>query len=159
MIRPAHLGDLAALKPLLAQLSGSDPWDDDGEAVRVFQQILANPDRLLIVAEQGGQLVGSADAVCVANLTRGGRAWVVVENVVVDVRARRRGIGSALLAHLGDWAVKRGAYKIQLITGTADPGKLDFYRHAGYEDRPGFRRYLGGPHAARRAGRDGATGR
>lgn len=142
VIRSARLDDLAALKPLLAQLSGSDPWDDDRQATRALEQILASPDRLLVVAEQDRKLVGSADAVCVANLTRGGRPWVAVENIVIDERARRQGIGTALLAHLCDWAAERGAYKVQLITGTANPGKLDFYRYAGFEDRSGFRRYL-----------------
>jgi GNAT superfamily N-acetyltransferase len=142
VIRAARLDDLAALKPLLAQLSGSAPWVEDPEARRVLEQILASPDRRLIVAEQHGQLVGSADAVCVPNLTRAGRPWVGVENIVVDERARRQGVGTALLAHLCDWAAERGAYKVQLITGTANPGKLDFYRRAGFEDRSGFRRYL-----------------
>jgi GNAT superfamily N-acetyltransferase len=142
VIRPARLEDLGALKPLLAQLSGSEPWDDDRRADRTLKQILANPDRLLIVAEQDGELIGSADAVCVANLTRGSRPWVAVENVVVDERGRRQGIGTALLAHLCDWAAERGAYKVQLITGTANVGKLDFYRRAGFEDRSAFRRYL-----------------
>lgn len=142
VIRPARLDDLAALRSLLAQLSGSDPWYDDGQAGQTLEQILSDPDRLLVVAEQDGQLVGSADAVCVVNLTRGSRPWVAVENVVVDERARRQGIDTALLAHLCDWAAERGAYKVQLITGTANPGKLDFYRLAGFEDRSGFRRYL-----------------
>lgn len=46
VIRPARFDDLAALKPLLAQLSGSAPWAEDREAQRVLEQILVSPDRL-----------------------------------------------------------------------------------------------------------------
>lgn len=96
----------------------------------------------MIVAEHHGQLSGSADAICVPNLTRTSRPWVGVENVIVDEGARRQGIGTALLAYLCDWAAELGAYKVQLTTASTNPGTLDFYRCAGFEDRSAFRLYL-----------------
>jgi GNAT superfamily N-acetyltransferase len=140
-IRPASAGDLSGLTALLAQLRGASVAGD-GQAARLLGLILANPDRRLVVAEADERLVGTADGICVPNLTGGGRPWVGVENVVVDADRRREGIGTALLAHLCDWAAERGAYKVQLMTGTTNPGKLDFYRRAGFEPRSGFRRYL-----------------
>ncbi len=119
-----------------------DPRPDAGD---VLARILADPARSLLVAELDGEVVGTVDVLVAPNLTHHAQPWALVENVVVDQRARRQGAGRALMLRAIEIAREAGCYKINLISGNERTGSHDFYRSLGFEAvGQGFKAYLFG---------------
>lgn len=81
----------------------------------------------------GPQLVASCNLAVIPNLTRGGRPYAVVENVVTDAAYRRQGWGAALMAHALDQAWAAGCYKVVLTTSRKDEATLRFYERCGFD--------------------------
>lgn len=69
----------------------------------------------------------------IPNLTRGGRPYGLIENVVTHADFRKRGIGKALLAHTLAYAWSVHCYKVMLMTGRKDEATLRFYEGAGFD--------------------------
>jgi predicted N-acetyltransferase YhbS len=143
-IRPAAREDLPRLIELLGELH--DRGGDEAVARRAsdtWEQILASSGRTVLVAEDGGELVGSADLVVVPNLTHDAAPWAIVENVVVADARRRQGMGRALMEEAVARARAAGCYKVQLLSRLDRAGAHDFYRALGFERlAEGFRLYL-----------------
>lgn len=143
-IRSATKEDLPELLKLLGQLHGEEPHDAITKELKgAAEDVLSNPLRTLLVAEREGEMVGTLDLIVVPNLTRGGKPWGVIENVVVDVAQRRQGIGGSLLDSAVEIARGRGCYKLQLVSHQKRDAAHALYRHAHF-DAPvqGYRRYL-----------------
>ncbi|MFD8568001.1 GNAT family N-acetyltransferase [Streptomyces sp. NPDC059639] len=63
----------------------------------IWAHICKQQGRTVLVAEADGVVVGTADCMVLPNLTRGGRAILFVENVVVASSVQRQGIGQRRL--------------------------------------------------------------
>ncbi len=110
---------------------------------QVFGEILAMPRHELVVAEENAIVIGTLVLQIVPNLSHHARPWSQVENVVVDARYRRKGIGRLLM----DYAVNRsraaGCYKVQLASSKKRLEAHEFYRSIGFQDSSiGFRYYI-----------------
>ena len=147
-IRLARPEDLAQLLGLYEQLTNRSipneiPAQDEALAA-LWREILDNPNYHVVVAEAEGRAVSTCTLVIVANLTHNQRPYALVENVVTDRAYRKRGLGSAVLAYAREIALRRGCYKMMLMTGTRLESTLRFYERAGYnrEDKTGFIQWL-----------------
>ena len=91
---------------------------------------LRRPTEPLPVAEQSsGSVVGYLLAHCRGSfLSNGPVTWV--EEVMVAERARRQGVGQALMTEVESWAELRGAAYVSLASRRAS----DFYRALAYKD-------------------------
>lgn len=85
----------------------------------------------IFVAEVDGKVVGMS-SVQIHISTAKGREVGVVEDVVIDVDYRGRGIGAALLRRLEEWAVERGLARLQLLADRDNHPALGFYRRQGW---------------------------
>jgi GNAT superfamily N-acetyltransferase len=142
-VRAAVLADRPAVLALLAELNDDDPALTDADATELFTAMLAQPGRTVLVAEVEGAVCGTADCAVLVNLTRGGRPFMVIENVVVAARRRRRGIGGALMSAAAAVAREAGCYKAQLITDDF-PETVAFYERCGFVGGTrGFKRSFG----------------
>jgi GNAT superfamily N-acetyltransferase len=146
VIRAATEADLAELLRLYTVLAvgrpGAEPAGERASA-RILADVVADPRRDLLVAAAPDRLLGTVDLLIVANLTRGGRPWAIVENVVVDEPARRSGIGARLMAEVERRARLAGCYKLQLLSRKQRTEAHAFYESAGFTAvAEGFRRYL-----------------
>jgi ribosomal protein S18 acetylase RimI-like enzyme len=141
VVRPATETDLPALLALYAELHPSDrPPADPAE---VWRQIAAQQGRTILVAELAGAVVGTVDCVVLPNLTRGGRPFMLVENVVVASAARRGGVGAALMDAAVFLARAAGCYKVQLLSRMTRDASHRFYESCGFQPMAqGFRLYL-----------------
>lgn len=110
----------------------------------VWEHILADENYHIIVAEEDGQIVSSCTCVVVPNLTRGGRPYARVENVVTHSEHRGRGLATACLNYARELAVKAGCYNIALLTSSKNEKTLKFYENAGYKpnEKTGFIQWL-----------------
>ena len=71
-----------------------------------------------LIGRLGGKSITSCVLTIIPNLTRGGRPYALVENVVTHAEYRRQGIGTRLLHAALQSAWERGCYKVMLSTGS-----------------------------------------
>lgn len=132
MIRTARKDDLPALLHLYCQLSPEDPVLAPEDAHERLAVLLASNLVHLLVAERDDDVVGTCLLLIIPNLTRGGRPFAIIENVVSRHDARRQGVGLALLADAQSRAWDANCYKIMIATGRKDDAVLRFYERAGF---------------------------
>jgi GNAT superfamily N-acetyltransferase len=144
LIRRADGGDLSAIAALLTQMHEEDEPINPKSLAAVFDDILLEPNRAILVLEdvQNG-ILGTLDLFILDNMTRAGRPWAGIENLVVDERWRGRGLGRQLLEVAFDLARTAGCYKVQLISHARRDAAHALYQSVGM-DAPvnGYRIYL-----------------
>lgn len=129
-IRALGLDDLLSLLGLYAQLH---PQDSVRPGVAVARAAFAHPGLTHWGGFEDGQLVASCNLALIPNLTRGGRPYGVIENVVTDGARRGQGKGRALIEHALQQAWAAGCYKVVLTTSRKDPAVLAFYERCGFD--------------------------
>jgi GNAT superfamily N-acetyltransferase len=143
-IRPASHADVPALLNLYAELHPADPPPPAQIAFDVWHAIQAQSGRTILVAQSAATVVGTVDCAVLPNLTRGGRPFMLIENVVVTAGQRRSGIGSALLAAAVSLARQAGCYKVQLLSRAERHTAHAFYETLGFQPvAQGYRLYVG----------------
>ncbi|MBR8641751.1 GNAT family N-acetyltransferase [Streptomyces tuirus] len=141
-VRAAVEADLVGLLALYGELNPEDAPLPRASAEAVWAAISGQQGRTVLVAEADGIVAGTADCVLMPNLTRGGRAILFVENVVVAGCFQRRGVGRQLMEAAVRLGESAGCYKVQLLAAD-DEYVHSFYRACGFEAlAQGFRRYV-----------------
>ncbi len=93
-----------------------------------FERLLDEPDAAVLVATTNGRLVGYLVVHSHRTLfANGDVGWV--EELMVDTRFRRTGVGRELMKSAERWATDRGARYVALATRRA----ASFYETLGYE--------------------------
>ncbi|MBN1367486.1 MAG: GNAT family N-acetyltransferase [Dehalococcoidales bacterium] len=130
-IEPDELPDLLAL---YKQLHPADlPPPEPERLHKLWQQILDDPSKHLLVAESDKKIIASCVLVVISNLTRGGGPYGLIENVITDTDYRKKGFGTGLLKYAQQIAWDKGCYKIMLLTGRQQPEIFGFYEKAGFK--------------------------
>jgi N-acetylglutamate synthase-like GNAT family acetyltransferase len=138
-IRDALPEDLQSLQDLYRHLDANDVRCSSQEAAGIFQQFLLYPGSSILVGTIGHELATSCTLVVIPNLTRGGKPYALIENVVTHADRRNRGFGLAILKAATERAWTQGCYKVMLMTGSKKPETLAFYGAAGFEQtKTGF---------------------
>ncbi|MER7483313.1 GNAT family N-acetyltransferase [Streptomyces sp. NPDC126510] len=141
-VRSATEVDVSALLALYRELNPDDAPLPQASADAVWAAISTQQGRTVLVADADGTVVGTADCVVVPNLTRGARAILFVENVVVAGSCQRSGVGRQLMEAAVRLGESAGCYKIQLLAAD-DEYVHAFYKECGFEAlAQGFRRYV-----------------
>jgi GNAT superfamily N-acetyltransferase len=121
--------------------SGKQPSDADYR--QVFNRISTFPGMELIVAEEGGEIIGSLVLLVVPNLSHQALPWAVVENVIVDETRRRTGVGRLLMEYAINQARAAGCYRIGLSSNNSRKEAHRFYESLGFKGSSiGFRMNL-----------------
>ncbi len=144
MIREITENDFDQLLGLYMQLH-DNPFPGKSERVlAVWNNILADENHHIIVAEEDGNIVSSCVCVIIPNLTRGQRPYVFVENVITDEKYRKKGLATACLDYARELAQRKNCYKMMLLTGARQESTLRFYEQAGYNknDKTAFIQWL-----------------
>ena len=121
------LGLYKFLNPDDPDLKGTD------YITELWKEVFNDPSRYYFVVEEDGSLVSSCTLMLIANLTRGGRPFGFIENVVTHPDYRNRGYGTAILHKAVEAARKNNCYKVMLLTGRKEESVLQFYENAGFE--------------------------
>jgi GNAT superfamily N-acetyltransferase len=126
-LRDVTPADFAAVRRLLDQL-GYAP--DEAEFRRRFDAVRAAAGHRIIVAEEGGAVVGVLHVFERPALDKGCEA--VVQALVVDDSVRSRGVGEALMHEAEAWAASRGLAATSLYTSIKRDRAHAFYERLGY---------------------------
>jgi ribosomal protein S18 acetylase RimI-like enzyme len=119
---------VAAFARLVPQLSRSNPPPDEAGILEMVEA----PGTVLLVARDGGRIVGSLTLV-VFRIPTAVRAWI--EDVVVDEAARGRGVGEALNRAAIDHARARGARTVDLTSRPSREAANRLYQRLGFAPR------------------------
>ncbi|MFD6681930.1 GNAT family N-acetyltransferase [Micromonospora parva] len=133
--REAVRADLPAVIALLADdvLGKARDFTEVDEAYeRAFAAIDADPRNQLIVAEQGGDLVGCLQITYIPGLGRHGSERSLIESVRVRSDRRGQGLGRDLMTWAIDQARQRGCALVQLTTDKTRTDAHRFYLGLGF---------------------------
>lgn len=133
-VRKASAVDLETLVGLLGQLFSieADFRPDAARQRSGLALMLAGGDqRVVLVAERAGSVVGMVTAQLVVSTAEGGHS-ALVEDMVVDEQERGRGTGKALLREIERWARQRRARRLQLLADRENWPALRFYGRMGW---------------------------
>ncbi len=111
---------------------------------QVWKTILQDENHHIIVKIVEDKIVSSCVCVVIPNLTRNGRPYALIENVVTHADYRGKGYATACLNYAKEIAQKENCYKIMLLTGSKEAKTLHFYQNAGYNssDKTAFIQWL-----------------
>ena len=135
--RTARVEDLPAIVRLLADDPLGVTRERDEEPLprayrEAFDSIQAQTGNEVIVAVDGGEVIGCLQFTVVPGLSRLGMKRAQIESVRVDRRQRGQGVGEAILRHAIDRAREAGCGLVQLTTDKSRPDALRFYERLGF---------------------------
>ncbi|MGR6430182.1 GNAT family N-acetyltransferase [Rhizobium sp. PAMB 3174] len=138
-VRPVVEGDISALIALYSHLTGDTPAMPSDMAARRFTEIDRHPGMTILAGFAGSEMASSCTLVVIPNLTRGGRPYALIENVVTHPDHRRMGYGRAVIRKAIEMAFQADCYKVMLLTGARNPGVIEFYESCGFsQSKTGF---------------------
>lgn len=133
-IRPATAADLPAMVQMGRRFVGDlyrGRLQDSPEQLQALgEQLLADPNSLMLVAETESAVVGMIAMMCYAHPMS--RDPMAVE-LFWWVNPEQRGVGVRLLRQAERWASDRGARVLQMIAPVTNPDVAAFYERAGFE--------------------------
>ena len=98
-----------------------------------FENIDGDDNQYLLVAEQGGELIGFLQITFIPTLSRLGSTRAQVESVRVASKLRGKGIGTQMMEESIRICRARGCYLIQLTTDIKRQKTRQFYEALGFE--------------------------
>jgi len=138
-IRATLPSDLEGLLKLYPHLNPSDEAISLDLAASRLDEINQLPGSAVLLGLLGHDLVASCTLIVIPNLTRGGKPYALIENVVTHAGYRGRGYGTSILHAAAKAAWDAGCYKVMLMTGSKQLSTLKFYENAGFEQtKTGF---------------------
>lgn len=147
-IRQAVVDDLADVARLLAQLSPAWSEHDVDEPVtahleRTWARMLDQDGRVILVADDAGQVVATLDMVILAVLIDSTAPSAVIMNIVVDRLRRGSGVGRALMETALSHARSARCGTVELSSSKERVETHRFYRSLGFvAQAEGFRMRL-----------------
>jgi ribosomal protein S18 acetylase RimI-like enzyme len=135
LLREATADDLPAVLALYAQPGLNDSQVLPLERAReVFAQFARYPSyRLFVACNEAGHVLGSYALLVMHNLAHLGTPSAIVEDVVVDLHCRGRGIGRRMMEHARSLAHEAGAYKLALSSNLKRERAHAFYDSLGFQ--------------------------
>lgn len=136
-IRRARRDDVAAIVAMLAD----DPLGSGRERIeeplpssyfRAFEAVEKDPNIQLVVAEQGGAVIGCLQLCILPGLSSQGSSRALIEDVRVASHCRSRGIGEQLVQWAVAQARARGCRLVELLTHNSRIDAQRFYKRLGF---------------------------
>jgi len=127
-IRSAAPTDLGAIKGLYAQLA-----PDVSNVDTDFPAILSDPNAGCWILENEGELIGMV--ICYVRPTLSSGNMMTVEELVIDQRHRRRGLGSILVKYCVDYAKARKLDCVEVACSLVKTELHEFYERVGFKHR------------------------
>lgn len=134
LFREAARSDLDAIVRLLADdpLGAGREKPGDPRYAEAFEAIARDPNQSLLVAEEGGEVVGCLQLTFIPGVTRTGMWRGQIEGVRIARSQRGRGLGREMFLHAIEACRARGCGLVQLTTDAARDDAHAFYEALGF---------------------------
>ena len=111
--------------------------------VKAFEEIEADKNNELIIAETGGEIVGTLQITFTPSISFQGGKRATVESVRVDAKYRGQGIGRRLMLWAIERAKRENCVAMQLTTNSDRADAHRFYENLGFKgSHLGMKLYL-----------------
>ena len=135
--RPARHSDLDAIVALLADDTMSAGREAPEQPLAsayltAFEEMIADPRQLPLVAEQDGRLIGYLQLSIIPGLAFRGMKRGLIESVRIASDRRGEGLGAAFIAHAVEIARVNGCRLIQLTSTNERVDAHRFYERLGF---------------------------
>lgn len=144
-VRFAKYNDFKGIMDLYDFLNPGDTLASLDQLKNIWDEIMNDPRKYrYAVAEEQNRLLATSCITIVPNLTRKGRSYAVIENVITHPDVRRKGIGRAMIQLLLDFAKENDCYKVMLLSSNERKIAHDFYKNIGFNGdiKRGFTYYM-----------------
>lgn len=131
-LREAGTDDLEGILILYKELIPSDLPLESNLAKNIFNSICSDNSFFIFVLESDNSLISSCALSIIPNLTRGGKPYAIIENVITKTTHRKNGFGTKVMKHAIDYAKEKGCYKIMLQSGSSNLNTQQFYSNLGF---------------------------
>lgn len=136
--RPARRSDLEAIVTLLAddEMSAGREAPDPPLApayLTAFDEMVADPRQLPLVAEESGRLVGYLQLTLIPGLAFRGMKRGLIESVRIASDRRGQGLGAAFIVHAVDRCRANGCRLVQLTSTDDRVDAHRFYERLGFQ--------------------------
>lgn len=101
--------------------------------VKAFEEIEADKNNELIIAETDGEIVGTLQITFTPSISFQGGKRATVESVRVDEKYRGRGIGRQLMLWAIERARRENCFAVQLTTNADRKDAHRFYENLGFQ--------------------------
>jgi len=141
-IRKLHEKDLEPLAELYRQF-----WNEESDIDRMknkFRELSNNPGYIFLCATIDETVAGSIMGIICNELYGECRPFLLMDDLVVDKKYRKNGIGKSLISELEKYAKNMNCSQIIFITETDRKEALSFYESCGYNSKThaGFKKSL-----------------
>ncbi len=138
LFRRATIQDLPAIVRMLADDKlGSQRERNENPLpetyIRAFNEIDADKNHELLVAELNGDVVGTLHLTFLPSISYQGGLRSQVESVRVDSTLRSKGVGAKMMRYAITRAKERGAYLMQLTSHESRTAAHRFYERLGFK--------------------------
>jgi GNAT superfamily N-acetyltransferase len=142
-IKRIEKNDLNDLSLLFEELSGKKT--DFEIMIKNFEWINKNEDYIVLGAHYNGKLVGSLMGIICHDLVGECKPFMVIENVIVSINLRGKGIGKKLMNEIERIGKEKNCYYTMFVSGSQRKDAHKFYESLGYklDEVQGFKKYLG----------------
>lgn len=146
-IRDARYEDLPFIVELIAHDGVTGTTEDLDNPTgpgytAAFEAISADPNQMLLIAEAGGERVGTFQLTFTPGIFRQGGWRCTIEGVHVAARHRNRKIGEKMMLWALDVARARKCAMVQLTSNKARTAAHRFYERLGFaRSHEGFKYY------------------
>jgi GNAT superfamily N-acetyltransferase len=131
--RAAREEDLEGLLALYRQLNPEDAPLDFESALAIWRESASKGMTEYFAAAEDGVVVSACCVTVIPNLTRGGRPYAMIENVITDEGRRGEGLGRRVVMRAVEFAKARGCYKVVLLSGAKRAQAHAFYEAIGFD--------------------------
>ena len=97
------------------------------------REYIASTGSGILVADDGGQVIGLLSYSLRPSLVHAGRSCVI-EELVIDQTTQRQGVGARLVEDLLRRAAEWGCVEVSVTTLAGQRGAIDFYKARGFSD-------------------------
>lgn len=135
-IRNAQHSDIQMLVELLKVLFSIEAdfvFDEEKQRRGLEMMLRDQKNRCIFIAEFEQRVVGMISGQILVSTAEGGIS-VLVEDVVIEQNHRRQGIGKELLGAMENWAVQKGARRLQLLADINNSSALAFYKQSNWSE-------------------------
>ena len=123
--------DMMGILELYKQLNQSNENFTIDEINKTLDKIEKNNIKYFI-AKENKRIVGSCYIIIIPNLTYNGKSIGYIENVIIDEKYRRKGIGKEIMRMAIKYAEEEECYKIVLQSGIGRTEAHKFYESIGF---------------------------
>ncbi len=144
-VRFAEYNDFGGIMDLYDFLNPGDTLAPLSTLKNIWDEILNDPRKYrYAVVEEQDRILATSCITIVPNLTRKGRPYAVIENVITHPDARRKGLGRAMIHLLLDFAKENNCYKVMLLSSNDRKVAHKFYQSMGFNGdvKRGFTYYI-----------------